>query len=220
MPTRVEAKRGPGRPKKSRVDIETLPLEASAEVESDDVAMPAVAPPEGPAEVESNQGALVAVESEEAPVAKLTAREYGKLGAEYGRLGGRPRKSLSSVVQLEKGCEQLVEVEKVGASNRKSLSSVSKRADSFGIVAKLEICKMVEARRTLFERSGMSLADVFAAVAMATGREAQKVKYAFLNKQKWLEEERRLQLGQGSKGTLRKQGIKTAFCNRSVSRRG
>ena len=70
----------------------------------------------------------------------------GVLGAEFGRLGGRPRKS-----QVE---GQLVQVQKVLLSNynRKELSIKSKRDDSFGIIARLEICKLVRKLLPLVER--------------------------------------------------------------------
>ena len=203
----VAPKRGPGRPKKARLDLEARPstgIEPSEAVGCDDMAVQvselagcsaAVEEPEAGGQLVAREieqpeadGTLVAVETPEAagllalvtvePLSgrKLTARESGQMGAEhgikgaeYGKLGGRPRKSLSTAVHLQDGSEQLVLVEG-GASNRLQLSHVRKRDDLFGIVAKLDICKMVEQHLPVFLKSGRSLSDLYYAILKETGR--------------------------------------------------
>ena len=232
----AEPKRGPGRPKKARFDIEP----AMVGIESSE-AVGSHPEPVGFQEVpvESANWAVVAVEQQEVaeplemaeeaagslgvivelPAAvKLSPREYGLLGAEhgikggeFGRLGGRPRKSyLSSGFHLECS-EQLVEFEGVTSSNRLPLSHVRKRDETFGIVAKLDICKMVEQQLPLFLNSGRTLNDVHHAVAKETGRTVDVVKKTVQNKHKWVEEQARLRLGRGNKGTLRSQGVSGSF---------
>ena len=231
----AEPKRGPGRPKKARFDIEPtmVGIESSEAVGSHPEPVGLQEVP-----VESANSAVVAVEqqevaepldmSEEAagslgvivelPAAvKLSPREYGLLGAhhgikggEFGRLGGRPRKSLSSGLHFE-GSGQLVEFEGGSSSNRVQLSHVRKRDESFGIVAKLDICKMVEQQLPLFLNSGRTLSDVHHAVAKETGRTVDVVKKTVKNKDKWVEEQARLRLGRGLKGTLRSKGVSGSF---------
>ena len=168
----AEPKRGPGRPKKARFDLEPamVGIEPSEAVGSHEMAVESSEAVgfHGMA-VESAESAGVTVEQQEAagPLAmaeeaagllgvvveipaaeKLSSRQYGLMGAEhgikgaeYGRLGGRPRKSLSSSLQLEDGSDQLVQLESGTSSNRLQSSHVRKRDDSFGIIAKLGICK-------------------------------------------------------------------------------
>ena len=229
----AEPKRGPGRPKKARFDIEStmVGIESSEAVGSHPEPVGLQEVP-----VESANWAVVAVEQQEVaeplemaeeaagslgvivelPAAvKLSPREYGLLGAqhgikggEFGRLGGRPRKSLSSGFECS---GQLVEFEGVTSSNRLPLSHVRKRDESFGIVAKLDICKMVEQQLPLFLNSGRTLNDVHHAVAKETGRTVDVVKKTVQHKDKWVEEQARLRLGRGSKGTLRSKGVAGSF---------
>ena len=65
-------------------------------------------------------------------------KHHGVKGGEYGRLGSRPRKR-----QVE---GQLAQAQGVllSNSNRKELSIKGKRDDSFGIIARLEIAKLVK----------------------------------------------------------------------------
>ena len=229
----AEPKRGPGRPKKARFDIEStmVGIESSEAVGSHPEPVGLQEVP-----VESANWAVVAVEQQEVaeplemaeeaagslgvivelPAAvKLSPREYGLLGAEhgikgreFGRLGGRPRKSLSSGLECS---GQLVEFEGVTSSNKLPLSHVRKRDESFGIVAKLDICKMVEQQLPLFLNSGRTLNDVHHAVAKETGRTVDVVKKTVQNKDKWVEEQARLRLGRGNKGTLRSHGVSGSF---------
>ena len=231
----AEPKRGPGRPQKARFDIEPtmVGIESSEAVGSHPEPVGLQEVP-----VESANSAVVAVEqqevaepldmSEEAagslgvivelPAAvKLSPREYGLLGAEHGmkggelgRLGGRPRKSLCSGFHLE-GSEQLFEFEGVTSSNRVPLGHVRKRDETFGIVAKLEFCDMVEQQLPLFLNSGRTLNDVHHAVAKETGRAVDVVKKTVQHKDKWVDEQARLRLGRGSKGTLRSHGVSGSF---------
>ena len=114
----AEPKRGPGRPKKARFDIEPamVGIESSeavgshpepvglqeVPVESANWAVVAVEQQEvaEPLEMAEEAAGLLGVIVELPAVVKLSSREYGLLGAkhgieggEFGRLGGRPRKS-------------------------------------------------------------------------------------------------------------------------------
>ena len=111
-----------------------------------------------------------------------------------GGFGGRPRKS-----QVE---GQLVQVQKVllSNSNRKELSITSKRDGSFGIVARLEICKLVRKLLPLAEKQGGSLGDVFTYLSDHAGRPKAKVKWAFENEVLWKKLKREGKLGAGTRG--------------------
>jgi len=212
----VEPKRGPGRPKKARVELDIVVPEHLADVEPHAFEVTPTAQQRAPDKVEIEESlAMVPVTAFESPV-KMTPREYGLRGASYGALGGRPRKSLSG---LESPNLQMVEVQTPPTSNRKSLSSLPKRDETFGVLAKLEICTMVETHLPAFEKAGHSLSDLFRAISKQTGRDVKKVKFAFENKEKWLEEQKRLRLGQGSRQSLRMRGVKSnTFSKFSVAR--
>ena len=132
------------------------------------------------------------------------------------KTGGRPRNALTPPLQLEDARRDIVQH---SSSNRKSLSSAGKRDDTFGILAKIEVCELVEKRWPSFQKDGLSLSDLYAVVGKALGRDASKVKHAAEHKEQWTKERDRPQLGKGTKGTLRKQGKHLSFhLNFSMSR--
>ena len=136
-------------------------------------------------------------------VKQLTFSEVGKLGAkhgikgaEFGRLGGR---RVKDKVKVEQGLVQ-----------KNSLKRVVKRANdnTFTIAAKLDMCSLVEKCLPLFEAKGLSVNDVYVYLQQQTGRTKAQIELAHTKKEKWVEEEQRLQLGKGTNNTLRKQGHK------------
>ena len=119
------------------------------------------------------------LEEEKANEKKKQQIEWGKQGGQYGRLGGRPRGLSQGLgVLTQDACDVIVEQQSSPLSNRRPLSRASKRDDSFGIVAKLEVCQKVKELRPSFESSGYIIEDVYAAVAKLTGRECKRVKLA------------------------------------------
>ena len=245
---KVEPKRGPGRPpKRPRLDIESV-MAASAAIAGqivevanegkiveaadegqivgfadDDQSFEVAEEPE-PAAVEES-----ALEVEESvPFNQLSPHdkkkqqiEWGKQGGQYGRLGGRPRGLSQGLgVLTQDACDVIVEQQSSPLSNRRPLSRVSRRDDSFGIVAKLEVCQKVKELRPSFESSGYIIEDVYAAVAKLTGREYKRVKLAAQDEDKWLLEKQRLQMGKGTKGTLRSPGQSKSFLQTMTVSRG
>jgi hypothetical protein len=106
-------------------------------------------------------------------------KHHGIKGAEYGRLGGRPRKN-----RVE---SQVIHMQRVvlSKSNRKELSIKPKRDDSFGIMARLEVAKLVHKLLPVVEQQGGSLDDVFTYLADHTNRPKAKIKWAFENEGLW-----------------------------------
>ena len=70
--------------------------------------------------------------------------------------------------------------------------------ESFGIVARLQVCKLVEELREPLSNHGFDLEDIYTFLHDQTGRPKDKIKWAFENKARWIEEEERLQLGEGT----------------------
>ena len=124
------------------------------------------------------------------------------MGAEYGRLGGRPRKSdvENRLVPFQKALES--------STNRKQLSSTSKRDDSFGIFAQIEIAKLVRKLLPVVEKQDGTLDDVFTYLSDHTGRAKAKIKWAFDNEEKWKDQQRLSRVGAGTKGSRAAQGVR------------
>ena len=93
-------------------------------------------------------------------------------------------------------------------SNGKKQCSKALRDDSFGIIARLEVCALVKKLLPAFKNGGFELADVYAFVSDETLRPKEKIKWAHENEAKLLEEKEALSLGAGSKGSLSTQGSK------------
>ena len=130
-------------------------------------------------------------------IAGLKGAEHGWKGAEYGRLGGRPRKRVD---ELQDG-DRLNPL-----SNRKKQCAKGLRDETFNIMARLEIAELVKTLLPSFTQGGLEVGDVYTFLSDRTGRPKQKIKWAHENEDKWLEERKRLHLGAGSKGTLRAHG--------------
>ncbi len=124
------------------------------------------------------------------------------MGAQYGRLGGRPRKSTFE--------GQLVPVQKAfeSCTNRKELSTKSKRDDSFGIFARLEIAKLVRKVLPVVEKQDGTLDDVFTYLSDHTGRTKAKIKWAWDNEQLWKDQQQLSRVGAGTKGSRAAQGVR------------
>jgi len=129
-------------------------------------------------------------------------KEYGSMGAEYGRLGGRPRKIKveGQIVPMQKALES--------CTNRKELSTKSKRDDSFGIVARLEIAKLVRKLLPVVEKQDGALDDVFTYLSDHTGRTKAKIKWAWDNEQLWKDQQQLSRVGAGTKGSRAAQGVR------------
>ena len=129
-------------------------------------------------------------------------KEYGSMGAQYGRLGGRPRniKVEGQIVPMQKALES--------CTNRKELSTKSKRDDSFGIFARLEIAKLVRKLLPVVEKQDGTLDDVFVYLSDHTGRAKAKIKWAWDNEQLWKDQQQLSRVGAGTKGTRAAQGVR------------
>ena len=128
---------------------------------------------------------------------KLGAK-WGTFGAEYGRLGGRPR-LIDKVGGLV-----------AGTSNRKKLSYKQKRDDSFGVLARIEVCDIFHELWPAFEKAGKCKDDLYFYLRDEMQRPKGKIEFAVKNETFWRAEKKRLQLGKGTKGTLRCQGVRWA----------
>ena len=117
---------------------------------------------------------------------------HGLRGAEFGRLGGRPKKvENSGLAACSAGAA-------LSRGNRKKQCVKRVKDESFGIVARLQVCKLVEELREALSNHELDLEDIYTFLHDKTGRPKDKIKWAFENKARWIEEKARLQLGEGS----------------------
>ncbi len=115
-------------------------------------------------------------------------RKFGVEGGKFGRLGGRPR---------VKKDERLLKPEFEDAfqkSRRKNLSSTSKRDDSFGVMARLDVCDVVKRLRPVFEGHNLSEDDMYVHLSDKTGRTKAKLVWAVKHEEKWREQQKLLRL--------------------------
>jgi hypothetical protein len=121
--------------------------------------------------------------------------EHGWKGGEFGSLGGRPRKQV----------EALSEGQRLNpVSDRKKQCTKALRDDSFGIIARLEVCALVKKLLTTFQTGGFELSDVCTIL-----RPKEKTKWAHENEAEWLAEKEGLSLGAGIKVSLSTQGVRS-----------
>ena len=105
-------------------------------------------------------------------------------------------------------------------SNRKKQCTKALRDDSFGIIARLEVCALVKKLLPTFRTGGFELSDVYTFLSDETLRPKEKIKWAHENEAKWLAEKARLSLGAGSRGSLSTQGVRSSFGVKFSTSRG
>ena len=95
---------------------------------------------------------------------------HGLRGAEFGRLGGRPQKvERGGLVACLAGAA-------LSRGNRKKLCVKRLKDESFGSVARLQVCKLVEELREPLSNHGFDLEDIYTFLHDQTGRPKDKIK--------------------------------------------